>query len=119
MADLAREIEGECGSSVRVFAALALNALSHIRLRSSALKLSATLMRFSPFSLLKSFVPELDAGEERADGFGEEVQGTRRHLSSARRKMEEFEEYLFIPGQKKEKGHTGKKLKTQKSWPVS
>lgn len=70
--------------------AILLHELFHIKQKSSVFKLSAHLMRFSPFSLLKSFNAELGVEEERADCFAREKQGTENYLVSAKRKIGAF-----------------------------
>ena len=71
--------------------AVALHELSHLRSATSLFKLSASLMRFSPFSFLKNFSREVGEEERKADVFVVASQGTGRHLKEAKRKMEEFE----------------------------
>lgn len=67
--------------------AVLLHELAHIKSRASMFKLSASLMRFSPFGVLRNFNSELDVEEHRADSFVCKVQGTDRHLRSAKAKI--------------------------------
>ena len=70
--------------------AVLLHELAHLKTRSSALKTSAYIARlFSPFSLVMKFYDQ-GAEEDRADRFAERIQGTRRHLLSARQKIDLF-----------------------------
>lgn len=65
--------------------AVLLHEIAHINSRSSSLKVSSMLMRiFSPITALG---PELNAEEKMADDFVVKVQGTKRHLVSAKRKI--------------------------------
>ncbi len=71
--------------------AVLLHELAHLKARSSAMKVSKTIMNiFSPLSLIVKFY---DGGEEEraADKFSIAVQGTSRHINSAKRKMRAFE----------------------------
>ena len=70
--------------------AVILHELAHIKEKSSALKLSNTMMRiFSPFSRLAGFH---DTGKEenKADDLVIKEQGTDKHLRSAKSKIDEF-----------------------------
>lgn len=68
--------------------AVLLHEIAHINSRSSSLKVSSMLLRiFSPIAALG---PDLDAEEKMADGFVVKTQGTRRHLLSAKRKINEL-----------------------------
>ncbi len=68
--------------------AVLLHEIAHINSRSSSLKVSSMLLRiFSPITALG---PELNAEEKMADGFVVKIQGTRRHLMSAKRKINEL-----------------------------
>ncbi len=68
--------------------AVLLHEIAHINSRSSSLKVSSMLLRI--FSPITAFGPELDAEEKMADGFVVKTQGTRRHLLSAKRKINEL-----------------------------
>lgn len=71
--------------------AVMLHELAHIKARSSAVKLSKSLVNFfSPLSLAVNFY---DTGQEEkmADRYAASVQKTRRHVNSAKRKMRAFE----------------------------
>lgn len=70
--------------------AVLLHEISHIKEKSSVVKLSSALMRFSPFSFFKNFHADVGMEEERADGFVREIQGTARHLLSAQKKIDAF-----------------------------
>lgn len=73
--------------------AVLLHEIAHINSRSSSLKVSSMLLRiFSPIAALglMALGPELDAEEKMADGFVVKVQGTRRHLLSAKKKINEL-----------------------------
>lgn len=70
--------------------AVLLHELHHTRSQASVVKLSAFLLRFSPFSALKKFNDELDSEERAADAFAAKTQGTSRYLNSAKRKVSGF-----------------------------
>lgn len=70
--------------------AVLLHELYHTRSKASLVKLSAFFMKFSPFAILKRFNDELNSEEASADAFSGEMQGTPRHLLSAKRKIDAF-----------------------------
>ncbi|MBI4176602.1 MAG: M48 family metalloprotease [Candidatus Aenigmarchaeota archaeon] len=70
--------------------AVILHELAHVKSRASVLKLSASLMRFSPFWILKSFHRELDIEEAAADKYVQIVQGTYKYLKGAKIKVNEY-----------------------------
>ncbi len=73
--------------------AVLLHELAHIKQKSSILKLSDHLLRFfSPLSLLTRFHHDSNQGEREADDFVVRIQGTDRHLLSAKRKLNDYEE---------------------------
>jgi len=70
--------------------AVILHELAHIRARSSAMKVSKSILNvFSPMSLIVKFY---DTGkeEEMADDFAIRVQKTSKHINNAKKKMEKF-----------------------------
>lgn len=70
--------------------AVLLHELAHIAHKASVTKISELLLRFSPFSLLRSFSRSDDAEERRADAFAANAQGSSRWLNSAKRKIGEY-----------------------------
>ncbi|HLC64553.1 MAG TPA: M48 family metalloprotease [Candidatus Nanoarchaeia archaeon] len=71
--------------------AVILHELGHIKTRSSFTKFSSYLISaLSPLSRLNSFSRELNNQECCADAFASEMQGTSRHIDSAKGKIEEF-----------------------------
>ncbi|MBI4021355.1 MAG: M48 family metalloprotease [Candidatus Aenigmarchaeota archaeon] len=70
--------------------AVLLHELHHLQARSSAFKLSAALLRFSPFSLLRNFSADLSADERAADEFVRRAQRTDWHLRAAKQKIEAY-----------------------------
>ena len=70
--------------------AVLLHELAHIKQRSSAFKVSAALMRLSPFSWLRTFSRDLSIEEREADRAVIEQQKTTRHLASAKQKVGRF-----------------------------
>lgn len=71
--------------------AVLLHELAHIQNRASAFKLSAFLMRFSPFMIFKTFNRELTEEEVMADSHACRIQGTNKYLESAKRKISYYE----------------------------
>lgn len=72
--------------------AVLLHELSHIKQKSSILKLSGQILRFfSPLSLLAGFHNDSSIEEKKADDFVVEIQGTRKYLLSAKEKLNEYE----------------------------
>lgn len=69
--------------------AVLLHELAHLRERSSALKFTGALMRWSPFSLLMRFHDHGDE-ERKADAFVIREQKTSRHLRAAKRRISRF-----------------------------
>ena len=70
--------------------AVLLHEIAHIKNTSSVLKVSSLLMRLSPLSLLAGFHGDIGREERRADKFAAKMQGTNRHVSSAKKKIEKF-----------------------------
>ncbi len=70
--------------------AILLHELAHLKHRSSALKFSNFLLRFSPLSLLARFHHDAGKEERKADAFVVKEQGTDRHLKGAKRKISCF-----------------------------
>lgn len=70
--------------------AVLLHEAAHIREGSSIFKVSTLLSRLLPTAALKSFDRELDEEEARTDALVARAQGTRRHLLSAKRKLDSF-----------------------------
>lgn len=71
--------------------AVLLHEIGHIRNRSSVMKVSSMLLKFSPLSFLAHFGPHGIEEEERlADRFASDIQGTKRHVVSAKRKITRF-----------------------------
>lgn len=68
--------------------AVLLHELAHISSKSSLFKVSAFLMNFSPLSIFNSFGGDLTLEEKRADGFVVRTQKTKKHLLSAKKKIE-------------------------------
>lgn len=71
----------------RELRAVLLHELHHTKENASTAKLSAYLMKFSPFSVFKKFSNELNCEEVRADLFAAEVQGTSKFILSAKKKV--------------------------------
>ncbi|MEF9475847.1 MAG: M48 family metalloprotease [Candidatus Mariimomonas ferrooxydans] len=71
--------------------AVLIHELAHVKFKSSIFKLSTFLMKFSPFSIIKSFNQDLTEEERRADNLVCDIQGTKKHLLSAKRKIQEWE----------------------------
>lgn len=67
--------------------AVLLHELAHIANKSSLLKVSSYMLKFSPLSLLKNFHHELDDEERLADEFVARIQKSRVWLDSAKRKV--------------------------------
>lgn len=70
--------------------AVILHELAHIKLQSSIFKMSAFLMKFSPFSLMKSFTGDFEEEELKADEFVVKKQGTDKYILSAKNKTSEW-----------------------------
>lgn len=71
--------------------AVVLHELCHVRNHSSASKFSVLLARwFSPLAFFASVSACVSAEEKSADEFAAGIQGTVRHLNSAKRKIEQF-----------------------------
>lgn len=74
--------------------AVLLHELMHIKSGTSLLRFSAFFLRlFSPLSMFASFRHELNAEELKADRFAVLRQGTKRHLGSAKDKVESYFEF--------------------------
>lgn len=77
--------------------AILLHELAHLKRRDSLLTFSTSLMRFfSPLSLLARFHYDSYREEEYADKFVVKIQETKRHLKSAKRKIDSYEKYKRI-----------------------
>lgn len=73
--------------------AIVLHELAHIKDRASLLKLSAHIARLlSPFSALANFLggSRVDEDESAADKFAADIQGTSRHLDSAKARITSY-----------------------------
>lgn len=71
--------------------AVLIHELAHIRRRTQIIKLSLSFFKFiTPFSLVYSFLGNLDVEEESADQYVKKIQGTSKHLENARDKVLEF-----------------------------
>lgn len=71
--------------------AVLLHELGHLARRSSLFKFSAKLAQtISPVAMFTSMHHALNSEENDADDFAVRAQGTRRHLESARRKVDAF-----------------------------
>ncbi len=74
--------------------AVLLHELMHIRSGTSLLRFSAFFLKlFSPLSMFASFRHELNGEELKADRFATLRQGTVRHLSSAKSKVNSYFEF--------------------------
>jgi Zn-dependent protease with chaperone function len=74
--------------------AVLLHEMGHIKRQSSWLKFSTYLHRLaSPFSVVTNFNPTLEAEEKAADEFAIIVQGTSRHIDSAKRKIGNYHRF--------------------------
>ena len=72
--------------------AVLLHELAHIKEKSSALKVSSTIMNiFSPFSRLAGFGNNITKEEHKADSFVVKTQKTSKYLQAAKSKIGEFE----------------------------
>ncbi len=76
--------------SKKEFEAVLLHELAHIKFRSSLYKISAFMLRFSPFAFFKNFGREIGIEERKADDFVIKVQKTDRYILSAKRKIEKY-----------------------------
>ena len=74
--------------------AVVLHELYHVKSRDSKFKFSTQVMKFSPFSIFKNFSQELSEEERKADEFAASAQRTSRHVNSAKRKINEFNDAL-------------------------
>jgi len=70
--------------------AVLLHELSHIKNRSSVLKLSRLLLKFSPFSNFITLNKELSNEEIKADATVIRIQGTKKYLNSAKLKVSKY-----------------------------
>ncbi len=70
--------------------AVLLHELGHLKSGSSSLKFSALLLKLATPVSARSFHEALSAEERKADNFAARLQGTRKFLESARKKVEEF-----------------------------
>lgn len=72
--------------------AVLLHEMAHIKQKSSIMKLSNSFLRvFSPLSILARFNHDSSKEEIMADDFAAKTQRTKRHLLSAKRKINEYE----------------------------
>ncbi len=68
--------------------AVLLHELAHVKNASSWFKFSSAVLKaFSPFSIVRGFGFAVEAEEKRADAYAVRMQGTARHLNSAKRKV--------------------------------
>ena len=71
--------------------AVILHELAHIKQKSSVLKFSSSILNiFSPLSLLARFHHDTGKEEEEADRLAMKIQGTSRHINSAKRKIKNY-----------------------------
>ena len=68
-----------------------LHELNHIKNRSSLLKFSSHLLRFSPFSYFTRFNNELNKEEIEADNFAIKIQKTYRYINSVKEKLNKYD----------------------------
>ena len=72
--------------------AIILHELAHIKIKSSALKLSTNILRFfSPLSVLARFNNDSTSEEDRADRFAIKEQKTKKYIISAKKKIWEYQ----------------------------
>ncbi|MBI2583364.1 MAG: M48 family metalloprotease [Candidatus Aenigmarchaeota archaeon] len=69
--------------------AVLLHEIHHLKSRASALRFSSLLMKLSPFTLFRAF-GESGNEEALADRYAAKVQETKRHINSARAKINAF-----------------------------
>jgi len=67
--------------------AVILHEMAHIRQKSSVMKFSSSLLKLSPLSVLARFHHDTGKEEEEADSFAIRMQGTSKHIISAKRKI--------------------------------
>src|SRR3989338_6901082 len=67
--------------------AVILHEMAHIRQKSSIMKFSSSLLKLSPLSVLARFHHDTGKEEEEADSFAIRMQGTSKHIISAKRKI--------------------------------
>jgi Zn-dependent protease with chaperone function len=68
-----------------------LHELSHIKQKSSVLKISSSILNiFSPLSLLARFHYDTGKEEIEADKFAIKIQGTSRYINSSKRKIRNY-----------------------------
>lgn len=78
--------------------AVMLHEMAHINQDSSIVKYSTSLLRlFSPFAAFMSFDDKLDEEERKADGFASKMQGTCKHISSAKKKLKKYHSFSLDP----------------------
>jgi len=70
--------------------AVVLHELAHIANKDSLLKMPSFLLRLSPFSFMQGFGSAISEQEKLADEFAAGIQGTDKHLLSAKRKIEQY-----------------------------
>jgi len=71
--------------------AIILHELAHIKNRSSILKVSNLIFKFSPLSIIAKFNGDTNSEEKRTDEFAIKMQKTRRYIDSSKRKLDRFE----------------------------
>ncbi|HLC77124.1 MAG TPA: M56 family metallopeptidase [archaeon] len=71
--------------------AVLLHELSHIKQKSSLLKVSFSLLRLSPMSILGRFHHDTGKEERAADEFAARIQGTSRYVNSAKKKIADLD----------------------------
>ena len=77
--------------SEREVQAVLLHELSHVASSAPAFKLSANLVSlFSPFHSVRAFHAAFESEEARADEFACRMQGTKRFVNSAKKKIDGF-----------------------------
>lgn len=70
--------------------AVILHELAHIKRRSSVMKFSSLLLKLSPLSLLARFHHDTGREEREADWLAIRIQGTCRHINSAKSKIRKY-----------------------------
>jgi len=73
--------------------AIILHELSHIKNRSSILKVTNLLFRVSPLSIITRFNRDNSEEEKLADAFAAKIQKSFRYVNSAKRKLDNFESF--------------------------
>lgn len=73
--------------------AIILHELAHIKNRSSMMKVTNLIFKLSPLSVITRFNKENNEEERLADEFAARIQQTFRHVTSAKRKLDNFESF--------------------------